>query len=295
MRISVGDVDLWFDVAGSSLVLEHDQFVERPTIIALHGGPGFDHSYLKPEFSEGLADQAQIVFLDQRGQGRSDAGDPSGWRLDQWADDVAVFCRTLGIRKPVLMGHSFGGFVALAAAARHPELASGLIVLASAAYTDRELTIDRFGQLGGPEAATAARDLFNNPDDETIVAAYMQRCLSLYAHDAASLSEKIGRTLARPETQTHFFQPTGEFGHFDYRPALAQSRVPTLVLQGSLDPIIPPATAEATADSFPPGVAQFVLIDGASHDLTGERWPDVRPIVQDFLRRLPQPETEYPA
>jgi pimeloyl-ACP methyl ester carboxylesterase len=290
MRISIGDIELWFDVAGSSLALVDDQLVERPTIIALHGGPGFDHSYFKPEISEGLADQAQVVFLDQRGQGRSDAGDPGGWTLDQWADDVAVFCQTLGIKKPVLMGHSFGGFVALAAAARHPELASGLIILASAAYTDREMTIGRFGELGGPDAAAAARDLFDSPDDDSIVSTFMQRCLPLYAGDPTLLFQKVGRMVARPETQTHFFKPTGEFGHFDYRPALANSRVPTLMLQGSLDPIIPPATAKATAASFPAGVAQFVLIDGASHDLTGERWADVCPIVQEFVKRLPRPD-----
>jgi len=285
MRISIGDLSLWFDVVGSSLELKDGQFVDRPTIVILHGGPGLDHTYLKPEVNE-LADHAQVVFLDQRGQGRSDAGDPNDWTLDQWADDVAAFCRALGVERPVLLGHSFGGFVAFATAARHPELASGLVILSAAAYTDRELSIARFAEIGGSDAAAAARGLFTRPDDETALAAFLQRCLPLYATEPAELMARLGRTIIRSETQTHFFKPGGEFGRFDYRQALATCHVPTLMLHGGRDPIIPPATAEATAAGFPAGVVRFVMIDDASHDLVAERWADSYPEIRDFIAGL---------
>lgn len=285
MQISIGDISLWFDVAGSSLALEDGQFVERPTIVLLHGGPGFDHSVYKPGMND-LSDRAQVVFLDQRGQGRSDAGDPDSWTLDRWADDVAAFCQALGIKKPILLGHSFGGFVAYATATRHPDLASGLVILSSAAYSDRELSIARFEELGGPEAAAAARDLFAQPDDAGVMAAFMQRCLPLYAADPTEMMTSLGRAIVRPEMQTHFFKPGGEFGRFDYRQALATCRVPTLIVQGGRDPIIPPETAKATVASFPADVAQFVMIDDASHDLIAERWTEVRPIVRHFIDGL---------
>jgi pimeloyl-ACP methyl ester carboxylesterase len=89
--------------------------VARPTIVLLLGGPGADHSLLKPEFSA-MADAAQVVYLDQRGSGRSDYGDPDLWTWDQWADDVAGFCRALHIAAPVLVGTSGGGRVAVACA-----------------------------------------------------------------------------------------------------------------------------------------------------------------------------------
>jgi proline iminopeptidase len=285
MKVSIGDISLWFDIAGSGLVLDDDHFVERPTIILLHGGPGFDHSVYKPGMNE-LADLAQVVFLDQRGQGRSDSGDPANWTLDRWADDVAAFCRTLCIEKPILLGHSFGGFVAYATAARHPDLASGLVILSSAAYTDRDLTISRFGELGGSDAAAAARGLFTRPDDPTMMATFMERCLPLYAADPTRMMASLGRAIVRPETQIRFFEPGGEFGSFDYRQALARSRVPTLIVHGGRDPIIPAETARSTAGIFPADVAQFVMIDDASHDLIKERWSDVHPIIRDFVSNL---------
>ena len=47
MRISLGDVSLWFDVSGPSVVPLGDSTVERPALVAVHGGPGLDHTNLK--------------------------------------------------------------------------------------------------------------------------------------------------------------------------------------------------------------------------------------------------------
>jgi len=74
-----------------------------PTLVLLHGGPGFDHTHFKPWFTE-LREDAQLVFLDHRGQGRSDRSDPSHWNLATWADDVADFCAALSIRRPARSG-----------------------------------------------------------------------------------------------------------------------------------------------------------------------------------------------
>ena len=117
----------------------------------------------------------------------------------------------------------------------------------------------------------------------------MQRCLPLYASDPAAMMQHLARVIVRPETQTHFFKPDGEFGRFDYRQALATCRVPTLIVQGGRDPVIPPVTAAATAASFPAGVARFVSIDDASHDLIAERWSDTRTLIRDFIAGLPRP------
>ena len=130
--------------------------VPRPTLVLLHGGPGADHSLFKPEFSV-MADTAQVVYLDQRGSGRSGHGDPSLWTWDQWADDVAVFCRILGIEAPVLAGTSGGGRVAVTCAARHPGLPGGL-VLDSTPFGPGSLedSLEVFGRRGGATAREAA-------------------------------------------------------------------------------------------------------------------------------------------
>src|SRR5882757_3585934 len=94
MRIQVGDVKLFFDVEGAKLRADGPKMREVPTVVLLHGGPGFDHSNFKPAFSR-LADVAQVVYLDHRGQGRSDRGNQSKYNLPQWGDDVRAFCEAL--------------------------------------------------------------------------------------------------------------------------------------------------------------------------------------------------------
>src|SRR6266542_6826928 len=80
MRVRVGDVRLYFDVAGMGLVPEGPTMQERPIMVCLHGGPGFDHSTLKTSLTP-LADVAQLVFPDQRGAGRSDRDTSDRWTL----------------------------------------------------------------------------------------------------------------------------------------------------------------------------------------------------------------------
>lgn len=285
MRVSIGDVAIWFDVDGVKLIAADDKLVERKTIVVLHGGPGYDHGYLKPEL-QALSEVAQVVFIDQRGQGRSDVGTSRSWTLDQWADDVVSFCDALDIKKPILLGTSFGGFVAFAAAARHPEFARGLVILASAAYSDREQTIARFGELGGHGAAQATRGFFAQPGDDNAFGAFFQACLPLYARkgfDPASLA----RCILRPELRVHFFRPGGEYGAFDYRAGLEACRAPTLMLHGRLDPVVPVAAAEATAAAFAPGTAKLIVYEDSAHDLIRDRWDDVLADTIRFVQHLP--------
>src|SRR5262245_58636385 len=118
MHILVNGVRLFFDVEGAKLVPDGNAMREKPTLILLHGGPGCDHSISKPAYSA-LADIAQVVYLDHRGNGRSDDGPRATWTLAQWGDDVRAFCDALGIVRPVVLGASFGGMVAAAYATRH--------------------------------------------------------------------------------------------------------------------------------------------------------------------------------
>src|SRR5262249_44892884 len=82
-----------------NLVPDGSVLRQKPTLLLLHGGPGFDHSLYKPAYSA-LADVAQIIYLDHRGNGRSDWGAKEAWTLAQWGDDVVGFCAALGIERP---------------------------------------------------------------------------------------------------------------------------------------------------------------------------------------------------
>ena len=128
MHITVNGVRLFFDVEGSKLVPDGATMREKHTVLLLHGGPGFDHTIFRPAYSA-LSDIAQVIYLDHRGNGRSDSGERSRWNLAQWGGDVRSFCEALSIEKPVVLGHSFGGFVAMSYAIRHPQHIGKLILV----------------------------------------------------------------------------------------------------------------------------------------------------------------------
>ena len=108
MHVSVNGVRLFFDVEGSKFVPDGPLMREKPTLLMLHGGPGSDHSIYRPAYSA-LSDIAQIIYLDHRGNGRSEDGPRESWNLAQWGDDVRAFCEALGIVNPIVLGASFGG------------------------------------------------------------------------------------------------------------------------------------------------------------------------------------------
>jgi proline iminopeptidase len=100
-----------------------------------------------------FADTHQVVYLDHRGQGRSDERQvATGWNLDTWADDVVRFCDAVGIESPVVFGQSFGGMVAMHYAARHPTHPSKLVLSSTEARRHRSAALDMFERLGGAEA-----------------------------------------------------------------------------------------------------------------------------------------------
>ena len=165
MELLVNGVNLFFDVEGSSLRVQGEAMREVPTVILLHGGPGADHSIYKPDFTA-LTDVAQVIYLDHRGNGRSDDGPPEHWTLAQWADDLVAFCDALGIVKPMVYGASFGGMVAMAYATRHPAHAGKLVLVSTSAqatsHTDAKVAM--FRRLGGTAAGELARRRFVEGD-----------------------------------------------------------------------------------------------------------------------------------
>lgn len=281
MKARLRDVGLYFDVDGAQLVPAGDKMVERPTVVLLHGGPGYDHSHFKPAFTE-LRDLAQLVFYDHRGQGRSDRSDPSQWNLATWADDLAEFCDTLSIRKPILLGASFGGFVALAAATRHPQLASGLVLIGTAAHISIERVVARFGELGGPNAAAAAHALFSGPEDRNVIENYISTCFPLYSTKGFDPA-LAPRSIVNFDVAVHFFRPQGEYGKFDYRPKLAQLHTPTLILHGELDPIVPVDLARQTHAAFAPGSAVMRVFADCAHDVARDKWDEALPLIRQFI------------
>jgi len=260
MHVSIGDVRLFFDVEGAKLVPDGPVMRERPTLILLHGGPGFDHSSYKPTFSA-LADVAQVIYLDHRGNGRSDRGERAQWNLAQWADDLVAFCAALGIEKPVVFGNSFGGMVAMAYAVRHPDHPGKLVLSSTTAKTRLDRVYEAFERLGGPEARNAARRYWENPGKDTLPD-YARLCFPLYSRTPRD-PDANARTVWNFDVMFHF---GGTEDHrFDFLPELAKVRCPTLVLGGEDDPICPIDDQADIAAALPRHLTRFERFAGCGH------------------------------
>jgi pimeloyl-ACP methyl ester carboxylesterase len=278
MHVSIGDARLFFDVEGAKLVADGPVMRERPTLLLLHGGPGFDHSSYKPAFSA-LTDVAQVVYLDHRGNGRSDRGTPEQWNLAQWADDVRAFCDALGIEKPVVFGTSFGGMVAMAYGIRHPDHPSKLVLSSTTAKTRFDRVLAAFERLGGPAVREAARRYWEKPGAETLPD-YAKLCFPLYSRTPRD-PDANARTVWNFEVMYAF--GGGEDQRFDLLPELAKVRCPTLVLGGEDDPICPIDDQADIAAALPAHLVRFERFPGCGHGVYRDDPERAFAVLREFL------------
>jgi pimeloyl-ACP methyl ester carboxylesterase len=278
MHVDVNGIRLWFDVDGPALVPEGAAMRERPTVVLLHGGPGsFDHSYFKPDFAR-LSNAAQVVYLDLRGHGRSERGDPASWDFEVCADDVRVFCDALGIARPVVYGHSLGGFVAMVYAARHPRHPGALVLQSTFARFDLGRIVEEFRRAGGDEVAEIVERAYG-ADRPSVTAEEWARCWILFGPWVTGEQEKA-RTIVNQELNAPGLELMRGFDVLDQ---LARIECPTLVCVGELDPITPVAAAREIVDALSDGTAQLEVIERAGHfpwkDAPDRYWP----LVTDFV------------
>lgn len=278
MQLEIDGARIFFDTVGSKLALGDAAMVERPSLVVLHGGPGFDHSLMRPYFDR-FADTHQIIYMDHRGNGRS-TGERQTWTLPRWGEDVHALCQALGVEKPVVLGLSFGGMVAMAYAAAHPEGPSKLILSSTAGRMDLETTFAAMERIGGPRAREVARRFWTAPNPE-VAQEYLAVCLPLY-NPSGPIDEKArGRAIMRMEVMAHFI--TGEQLSMDLLGGLAGVRCPTLIMAGGLDPVTPPAYSQAILQALPKGVGRLVVFDDAGHGVHRDQPERAEQVIRDFL------------
>lgn len=284
MYIRIGEQRLFFDVVGVKLRIDGPRVVEKPTLIALHGGPGFDHQRMRPHLDQ-LADIAQVVYVDHRGNGRSLPSDPATWTLDRWADDIRALCDALGIERPIVLGTSFGGLVAMSYMTRHPEHPAGVIVSSSCARVDFPTIFAAFERRGGPQARTVAENFWLRLTPEDLDA-YNRICLPLYNTRPAPEPQPDQRTIVNVDVAQHFLRPGGEFQSVDLRPALGAVRCPVLVIGGRDDPITPPEFSVEIAASLPATTTELHLFEGCGHGVYRDDPDRVWPVVRRWMAAL---------
>lgn len=245
-------------------------------VLALHGGPGVDGVGLRYLFRD--FDAATVVVPDQRGHGRSDLASSQTWTLDDWADDAAALVDALGLHRPVVVGTSFGGWVALHLAARHPDRVGGLVI---AAMTARLPTVEegvaRMVQLGGEDAGNAWRVIHDPQRSDELAQAQLVIDRLMASREAPpDLQELRDQRILTPEVNAFF---TPRFQDTDLTEDAAAVRCPSGVVVGERDPLTTPALATETYDLLP-GPRLIRLIPNASHELV----QDAPEVLLDTVR-----------
>jgi pimeloyl-ACP methyl ester carboxylesterase len=276
MHVEVEGTRLWFDVEGPKLVPDGRELHERPTVVLLHGGPGsFDHSCFKPDFSR-LAEVAQVVYLDLPGHGRSDWGNPADWSFESCGDAVRAFCDAVGIARPIVYGHSFGGFVAMVYAVRHPGHAGGLVLQSTYARADLRRIVEEFRRRGGDEVAATVERVYGG-DSLSVTLEEWAPCWRLFGPWVPG-GEERSRTIVNPQLNAPGLELMSRFDVLDQ---LGLVECTTLVCVGELDPITPVAAAREIVDALPHG--RLEILEEAGHfpwkDVPDRYWP----LLADFV------------
>jgi len=281
MYISVNGARLFFDVDGEAFTPDGPSMREKPTIIMVHGGPGADHTVFKPYFSQ-LTDIAQVVHYDHRGNGRSALCTSDTWTLKQWGADLKGLCDALGIEKPVVIGTSFGGFVALSYATQFPDHPGALALISTAAKVEFSSIYAAFGRLGGKDVQTVAESYWEAPSDAGRER-YKKDCVPLYSVTKRGSSDWLSRILWRNETALWFNGPRNEHGRFDFRSKLHMITCPTLVMVGDSDLITPMEFSETIVDGLKSAPVTFRKYADCGHGVVGDKPKEALEALRDFI------------
>jgi proline iminopeptidase len=271
MFAAVRGTRIYFDVEGSGLVPDGTAMRERPVAMVIHGGPGGDHSGFKPAFTP-VAARMQLVYFDHRGQGRSDAGDPATYTLDENVEDMEALRRHLGLGPIVSIGTSYGGMVAMAHAARYPDAVSHLVLIVTAShggFIPRAEAIVR--ERGTPEqqavCATLWAGAFRTAEEMQHFYAVMG---PMYARSYEPAAGAAGRERAiySPEPLNRAFGPEGFLRRFDLRGELGRIMAPTLIMAGRHDWICPVEFSEEIHRLIPG--SDFRVFERSSHSIRSD-------------------------
>jgi pimeloyl-ACP methyl ester carboxylesterase len=254
-------------------------------LLVMHGGPGMDHTSMLP--LRPCAGQFTLIFYDHRCNGRSVGADVTSMTWENLTADAEALRQALGFERWAVLGHSFGGMVALEYALRYPQSMSHLLLLDTCGDT-------RWVQDNAPQilakrgysasAVQAARRFFNGQlkPGEVFRAALRFARAYYYRFSLLAMARQAifgPRVKMRPEAQIFGFSQL--LPGWTVMDRLSEINVPALVLAGRHDFQFPPEHQAILADRLPN--ARLEIIERAGHNAHMERPAEVVEAIKRFL------------
>ena len=257
-------------------------------MVLLHPGPGVDGSVFLPG-AQALGETHRVLVVDLPGNGRSPGGDSADWTFAGFAQAVETLAGELALEDWTLLGHSFGGFVAMQHLIDFP--GSAARVVASCTDADEEQAPgapeDPFHGLPEDvrdtvEAAFEREYSVTTPEEARSVWADQMPFFAASPASAGALEAAFAEVIYRPEMMWE-----RDWGDLHALEALAAAEIPVLAIVGEHDRATPPAAARRIADTAPRG--ELLVIEGTGHFPFVEAPERYWPALGEWLARTAAP------
>ncbi len=242
-----------------------------PTLVLIHGFPLNRATWQKQ--LDAFRASYRIIAPDLRGLGESEAGS-GAITMAQFAEDTHELLKQVGTSPVVLVGHSMGGYVALAFAHQFPQMLHGLVLVATRSGNDT------------PEAAAARRstaDKVRAEGSKVVVDAMATKMLSPNNSDP-EMAEQVRGFMAPSKPEGVIGALLGMAERPDATDMLASIKVPTLVVTGADDTLIPPRESEKLAEAI--RGSSLKVIPDAGHLVAFERPGAFNRVLTEWLNEL---------
>lgn len=268
-RVHSGDVNIFYRKFGKG---------GRTPLIIVHGLSFFSYDWIKP--ASLIARDREVVAIDMRGFGDSDWSAARDYKLETLSNDAVAVLDALGWRKAVLMGHSFGGRVALATAGWKPDRAAGLICVDFApdlAPAGRRHVAERIGRQPDVFASIDEAMVYHHDDaNDTARRARWQAFLKKTDNGYVLKRDLHYRDNFKRALESGKSAPVPEFLWL----MLAEMKIPTLLVRASESDMFEAATL-TKAKTLNPRLNAIEL--AGSHDLAGDNPEGLAVAVSNFL------------
>jgi len=263
----------------------------KPPIVMLHGGPGGTHSHFLPALA--LANERAVILYDQLDSGQSDRpNDPKNWRVSRFVDEAELIRKALGVDRWHLLGHSWGGTLALEYGARQPTALRGL-AMASPLVSTKSWIADanalRGSLPGTVQAKIAQCDIAPGPVCDAGTDAFYRAFNGREPATSAAIAYArahpggFNPKLYNAMWGASEFVSTGSLRDYDGEPLLARlDGKRTLFLGGQYDEARPSTLAGFAARV--PG-AEFATVPGAAHGIFADRPQETVALIRAWLAR----------
>ena len=245
----------------------------KPPFLMLHGGSAYSHwwDFVAPA----LAEDFHVFALDQRGHGDSDHVNPPAYGTRHYLEDLRQFITTLGLHKPVLMGHSMGGHNSIIYATQHArELAALILVDTDAAYPEAAVQfLRKLGEKPAKEFGSFVEAItrFQLLPRETLISTEKLRYLASFAFRERA----DGKWVAKLDRRTLFREP------IDGRLLLSQITCPTLLVRAEHTPLLSHEKINRLMSNLPNG--RWVEVKDTYHHVMLDNPDGLVKVVREFL------------